>query len=78
MATTSTILMTADELAQLPRGGDSHELVYGEIRTMSPSGNLSTVVALNIGFVIKTFLKTRPGFGVACGAEGGFRLTLYP
>lgn len=54
-----TRLLTADEFAQRPEpeDGSREELVRGEVITMPPPGFRHGEVALQIGFVLKSFLK---------------------
>ena len=54
-----TRLLTADEFAQRPEpdDGSREELVRGEVVTVPPPGFRHGEVALQIGFILKTFLK---------------------
>ena len=51
--------MTADELLRLPDDGLRHELVAGELRSMSPSGAEHGRVAGNAFFSLKGHIKAR-------------------
>ncbi len=54
-----TRLLTAAEFASRPEpeDGSKEELVRGEIVTMPPPNFMHGIVQLNIGFLLKTFLK---------------------
>ncbi len=70
-------LMTADELARLPRGRARHELVRGELRTMAPAsfphGNQANELHLSLGVYVRTHR-----LGKAYSSEIGFRLMSDP
>ena len=76
MSTTST-LVTADELFVMPHDGFRHELVKGELRRMPPAGSEHGAVAVNITIVIAQFVKAH-GLGVVFGAETGFKIASEP
>jgi Uma2 family endonuclease len=69
--------MTAEDLWQLPDDGMRHELVYGELRTMTPSGaehgRRTNIVNTSLGQYVGEH-----GQGVAYGAETGFLLARDP
>src|SRR4051794_22018075 len=54
-----TKLLTAEEFARRPEpeDGSREELVRGEIVTMPPPGFRHGEIALQIGFILKSFLK---------------------
>lgn len=64
-------LMTAEDLLAMPDDGMLHELVEGELRTMSPSGHLHGYVCLFIGSSLFTHVRNA-GLGRAYGAESGY------
>ena len=69
--------MTAEELWRLPDDGMRHELIYGELRTMAPSGSEHGWVALNIGGSLRQHVRAR-GLGRTFAAETGFLLARNP
>jgi Uma2 family endonuclease len=72
-------LMTADELARLPRAPDGtrHELVRGELRTMPPSGyehgRVSSVFDRSLG----TYVEAH-GLGEVVVGDPGYRIAINP
>jgi Uma2 family endonuclease len=70
-------LMTADELLLLPDDGHRHELVRGELRTMSPTGwehgDHTSVLDGSLGAYVRAHRLGRVVTG-----EVGFRLTIDP
>jgi Uma2 family endonuclease len=76
MSTTPT-LMTADDLLRLPDDGLRHELVNGELRTMTPSGSEHSVITARLARVVDGFVSSRD-LGLVFGAEGGFRISTGP
>jgi len=78
MSTTSTALMTAEELMQLPHGeGFRYELINGELeKTMSPGlphGRIAARLLVLLGNYIWDH-----GLGDVFAAETGFQLTYQP
>jgi Uma2 family endonuclease len=74
---TVATLMTADELLRLPDDGQRHELVQGELRTMSPSGaDHGWVAAIIIGSLMQHVRQHRSGRVYA--ADAGFRIGRNP
>jgi Uma2 family endonuclease len=74
---TVATLMTADELLMMPDDGQRHELVRGELRTMSPSGaEHGWVAAKIIGSLIQHVDQHRSGRVYA--ADAGFRIGRNP
>lgn len=61
----------------MPDDGMRHELVRGELRTMSPTGAEHGRVALRIGRLLDAHAEST-GSGVAFGAETGFVLSSDP
>lgn len=70
-------LLTADELLLLPDDGCRHELVDGELRTMTPSGSEHSVITAELARVVAAFVRER-NLGLVFGAEGGFRVRSDP
>jgi Uma2 family endonuclease len=70
-------LMTADELLRLPDDGQRHELVAGELRTMSPSGEEHGTVAGTMTIHLGHYVRTHR-LGRVLAAETGFLLTTNP
>lgn len=76
MATTSKP-MTAEELLHLPDDGQRHELIAGELRTMTPSGGEHSGIAAL--FIISLGQHVLAGkLGRLFASEGGFRLATDP
>jgi Uma2 family endonuclease len=74
---TTTHLMTAEELIKLPRGQYRYELVKGELLTMSPSGGEHGAVVVNLTAPLATYVKAHK-LGRVFGAETGFKLESDP
>ncbi len=77
MARTHRGLMTAEELLRLPDDGQRHELVRGELRTMSPGGRRHGGVAMNFSTPLDQYVRAR-GLGRVYAAETGFKLAENP
>lgn len=73
---TTTRLITADELLVMPRR-DEHgnycilELIRGEVKRMSPTGITHGFLCIEVGAEIRDFVKAND-LGITCGAETGF------
>jgi Uma2 family endonuclease len=74
---TTTQLMTADELLKLPRGRFRYELVKGELNTMSPAGSEHGAVIVNLTVPLTQYVKAHK-LGVIFGAGTGFKLASDP
>lgn len=70
-------LVTADELFRMPDGGSRHELVRGELHTMSPAGFEHGAIIMNIASPLAAHVRAH-ALGVVCGAETGFMLASDP
>jgi len=69
--------MTAEELLELPDDGMRHELVEGELRTVTPAGFEHGRVALRVGARILDHVEHH-GLGEVLAAETGFVLGRAP
>jgi len=69
--------MTADELLRLPRGAHRYELVRGELHTMAPAGADHGYIALNIGSLLRDYVRAN-NLGRVYAAETGFRIERNP
>jgi Uma2 family endonuclease len=69
--------VTADELLLMPDDGFRYELVKGELRRMTPAGNVHGRVAMNVGISLGGYVKTHD-LGAVYAAETGFRLAGDP
>jgi Uma2 family endonuclease len=69
--------MSAEELLRLPDDDCRHELVEGELRTMTPGGAEHGEVASHIGFLLRRHVAER-GLGRVFAAETGFVLARSP
>ena len=74
---TSTQLMTAEELIRLPRGQYRYELINGELITMSPAGHDHGRVTLRIASPLSRFVWDQK-LGEVFAAGTGFKLTSNP
>ncbi|HJX89276.1 MAG TPA: Uma2 family endonuclease [Pyrinomonadaceae bacterium] len=74
---TTTHVMTAEELFRLPDDGLRHELIKGELLTMSPPGEEHGVVTMNLSILLGQFVKAH-NLGVMYAAETGFKLESDP
>jgi Uma2 family endonuclease len=74
---TTTRLMTADELLRLPRGRFRYELVKGELITMSPAGSEHGAIVVNMTVLLAQHVKAN-NLGVVFGAETGFKVAENP
>src|SRR5919197_4678391 len=70
-------LMTADELARLPRDRFRHELIRGELRTMPPAGFEHGDVTLRIGSPLGSYAMDNQLGRVVVG-DVGFQLETGP
>jgi Uma2 family endonuclease len=75
--TTTTRLMTADELLTLPRGRFRYELIKGELITMSPGGGEHGALIANLTGMLYQHVKANK-LGIIFGAETGFKLESNP
>ncbi|HEV2129464.1 MAG TPA: Uma2 family endonuclease, partial [Longimicrobiaceae bacterium] len=76
MSTIRTV-MTAEELFAMPDDGMRHELVRGELRTMTPAGGEHGAVVGNLTSLAGPFIRTNR-LGKVFGAETGFLLAVHP
>lgn len=74
---TSTRLMTAEELWNLPKDGFRYELVEGELKKMSPSGTKHGAVVFNLSSLLGPYLRAN-NLGQGFGAETGFKIASDP
>ena len=70
-------LMTAEELWARPDDGMRHELVEGELRTMSPTGLEHGEYEHSLAYRLGQWLEEHPSGRLAVG-EAGFRLRRDP
>jgi Uma2 family endonuclease len=70
-------LMTADELLRLPDDGQRHELVRGELRTMSPTGNEHAVIVAALIGSLQPYVRAHR-LGQVMTGEPGFQLSVNP
>ena len=73
---TTTHLMTAEELFKLDDDSHRHELIKGELLTMSPPGKEHGLVTTNLSTLLHNHVKVN-NLGVLY-AETGFRLESNP
>ncbi|MBK8974877.1 MAG: Uma2 family endonuclease [Planctomycetes bacterium] len=70
-------LTRAEQLLELPRDGQRHELVEGELRAMSPAGARHGAVAARALMLLMQHVEER-GLGTVFAAETGFVLARDP
>lgn len=74
MSTTTTHLMTAEELFDLPDDGcHRYELIKGELLTMSPAGHQHGRVTMKLSFLLYQHVEAN-NLGDLCAADTGFKL----
>lgn len=74
---TVTTLMTAEELLAMPDDGVRHELVQGELRSMSPAGAKHGRIVMIIARELDQFVSSN-GFGWVYNSDTGFVLSRNP
>ena len=77
MSTTTTHLMTADELLNMPDDGNRHELIKGELLTMSPASYEHGDVTMNLSGLLYNHVKAN-NLGRLLAADTGFKLERNP
>jgi Uma2 family endonuclease len=77
MAITTRSVTTADDLLHMPENGVRHELVHGELHTMTPPGAEHGRVAATVGGLLFAHAR-KTGNGVTMAAETGFVLARDP
>jgi Uma2 family endonuclease len=68
---------TAEQLLAMPDDGNRYELIEGELRMMSPSGNVHGETAANIMALLWNHVRQH-GLGKVFAAETGFLLSRNP
>lgn len=74
---TTTRLMTAEELIKLPRGRSRYELVNGELREMSPAGHNHGKIAARLTIALGQHVEEHD-LGEIYAAETGYLLKTNP
>jgi len=77
MSSTTTRLVTADELLMMPDDGFHYELVKGELKRMSPTGDKHGRVTMELAYALYQYVK-RNNLGRVYAAETGFKLESDP
>jgi Uma2 family endonuclease len=77
MSSTTTKLVTADELLMMPDDGFHYELVRGELKRMSPTGDEHGRVTMELAAPLHAHVK-RNQLGRVYAAETGFKLESDP
>jgi Uma2 family endonuclease len=70
-------LLTADDLWRLPKDGNCHELVKGELRTMPPAGFEHGAIGINIAIPLGQHVKANR-LGIVVNSDTGFLLATNP
>lgn len=74
----SSVLMTADDLWNLPHEQQKLcELIRGELRMMTPAGARHGVIVIRLSLRVAAFVE-KAGLGVVCSADTGYRLARDP
>lgn len=74
---TTTQLITADDLLRMPNDGLHYELVKGRLIAMPPAGNLHGKRAMRLGWRLAQHVEANH-LGVVFAAETGFKLASDP
>ncbi len=74
---TTTLLMTAEELLAMPDDGFRYELVEGELRRMSPAGHSHGRIGMMLALALGQYVKDKK-LGSTYLAETGFKLKTNP
>src|SRR5262245_43682204 len=74
---TTTHLMTAEELSRLPDDGLRHELIKGAHLTMPPPGAEHGAVMTNVAFLLHQHVRARH-LGKVITGDAGFKLESDP
>ncbi|QIN78732.1 Uma2 family endonuclease [Rubrobacter marinus] len=69
--------VTAEELLTMPEDGVRRELVEGEVREMTPAGNVHGRIILNITTPLDRYVRDN-GLGLMFAAETGFKIASNP
>ena len=77
MSSTTTKLVTADELLMMPDDGFHYELVRGELKRMSPTGDEHGRITMELAAPLHAHVK-RNRLGQVYAAETGFKLESDP
>ncbi|HEX6045319.1 MAG TPA: Uma2 family endonuclease [Pyrinomonadaceae bacterium] len=77
MSTTTTHLMTAEDLLKMPDDGNRHELIKGELLTVSPANDKHGAVTMKLSVLLYNYV-TPNNLGVLRAAETGFKLQSNP
>ncbi|HEX8889740.1 MAG TPA: Uma2 family endonuclease [Pyrinomonadaceae bacterium] len=77
MSSTTTKLVTADELLMRPDDGFHYELVRGELKRMSPTGDERGRVTMELAAPLHAYVKHNQ-LGQVYAAETGFKLESDP
>ncbi len=69
--------VAAEELLRIPDYGFRYELVRGELRRLTPAGNVHGRVAMNVAWPLAQYVKAHD-LGTVYAAETGFKLATDP
>jgi Uma2 family endonuclease len=74
---TTTQLITAEDLLRMPDDGLRYELVRGQLITMPPAGNIHGNRTMRLGWRLAQHVESND-LGVVYAAETGFKITSNP
>jgi Uma2 family endonuclease len=74
---TTTRLLTAEDLWNMPDNGKGYELIRGELHPMAPAGQEHSNLGIVLGSLLHAFVRKNQ-LGAVTGSDGGYILAKSP